>query len=339
MSLDENALSRALRDLVREPATPPALAREVAAAHRRRGRRLTVAGAVASVAAVAAVAFAVPAASRRSAPPTSVPSGPLVGGNGVVLVQPGQPVRFCVAHAKDDSMRHRDLPPSCGHTVTVSGLDLDRLVEPTDYPDGRWAEMWLAGVYRDGTLHVARQEAPHARVDDFATNVPCPEPPGGWPVNPTQVVYQEPGPNTFGYVAPDNAALLQWSQLHPGVVVAHRMGYGDAVLPDREPGPRQGVLVVVALDADLVRDALRPTYGDSLCVVESEYTPAQVAAAMEDARQFTVPRQSAGDWNIGADGQVFVPAFVAIEDEAARALVARHPAGLVHLSAWLRPVS
>ena len=315
--MTEPHLADALRDLVREPVVPPALATRVKHAHaRRRQRRLAAAG-VASVAVVAGVVTLGPAAARRPDSATS-PSERVLGANGVVVAAPGQPVSFCRNEPVADVLlpNRAPSPPECRTSVVATGVDLARLAYRQERDGTVWGTAWLEGTYAGGTLAVTSQEAPRPVTPDPdpTFGIPCPPPPGGWEPMPPKV--SEPLP------------VVAWGDAHPGLIVGRRIGYDG----------RTPVQVVVATDVAAVEAGLKPIYGNGLCVVQSRYTAEQVDAAIRDVAAFLeMPWLTQAD--IDDETQMHMDVPVALVDAEAEALVARHAPGLIRLDPWLRPVS
>jgi hypothetical protein len=311
-----NELTEALHDLVRDPVVPPSLASRVATAHARRRRRRAIGASAVAVAAVAGLATVVPSLARRPAPVAPASPVPrMLGATGVVVARPGQPVRFCDTEPRADVAGRPPEPPACAHmAVNVDGVDLGRLAYRQESGGTVWGSAWLEGEYADSMLTVLRQEAPRALHDPVNLPVPCPAPSGGWPEAPP--VVSEP------------LAVVAYSDAHPGLVVGKRIGYA---------GGRR-VQIVSAVDPERVEAELGPQYNGALCVVRSRYTAEQIDAAVADARDFLgVAYRYEADIDEHAQMYADVP-VVADEDPGAQELVARHPAGLVRLDPWLKPV-
>lgn len=314
--MTEPHLTRALRDLVREPVVPPALGRRVADAHARRRRRRAAVASVAAVAAVVGGATLLPSSGRE--PSTAVTAGPsarTLGADGNVVAKPGEPVRFCKNEPRTLLPDAASTPPGCNTSVTVTGVDLDDLSGREERDGVVWGGAWLEGTYADGVLTVVRQEAPRNERDPDPTGaIPCPRPEGGWPAAPPETV-REPSP------------ALAYQMAHPDLVVGRRKGWDGG----------QQVQIVTATDVARVEADLKPVYGGALCVVASRYTAEQVDAAIQDVAAFLkMPWLTQAD--IDDEAQVHMDVPVAVADAEAEALVARHPDGLVRLDPWLRPV-
>ncbi len=323
MTLDERAFTRALHAAVEDPVLPDGLAARVARAHGRRRRRAAYAGGVAAVLAVAAT-LAVPAVVKRAEPATPVtPTGPLVTANGAVIARPGQPMRFCEIRYRADTASAAKHPPECWNEVDVTGVDLDPLDRHWgEDGDVRWGDIWVKGIFSGGTLHVVEQGS-EWRFTDTGPHHACPSavPPAG-------------SANTM-----DSTAADHWRQAHPGEVV----GVVGVVV---DQARQRALMVVGAIHPEVVEAALRPVYGDALCVVRSRYTFAEIAAAVADARTFVRDRGYTDglphvaldvDEKFDSGGQAYVKVHVAVTDPAVEALAARHPAGLVRVDPWLEP--
>lgn len=315
--MTEPHLTDALRDLVREPAVPPALGARVAQAHARRRRRRTAVASVVAVAAVAGGVTLLPSSGRE--PSTAVTAGPsarTLGADGEVVAKQGEPVRFCKHQPEPRLPNDLPKPPRCDTSVNVVGVDLDALVARQERDGTIWGSAWLEGTYDRGALMVTRQESPRNERDpDPAFPIPCPRPEGGWPAAPPETV-REPSP------------ALAYQMEHPDLIVGRRKGHDG----------RQSVQIVTATDVARVEADLKPVYGGALCVVRSRYTAEQVDAAIRDVAEFLkMPWLTQAD--IDEEAQVHMDVPVAVVDAEAEALVARHPEGLVRLDPWLRPVS
>jgi len=265
---------------------------------------------VVAVLAVAAT-LALPAALRRAQPkPPAAPTGPYLAGSGVVIAAPGRPLRFCEERFRTDDLPPR--PPECWVGVDVTGVDVEGLTGRS-YQNGglRWWDAWLAGTYRDGVLYVAEQ-GPRRYPQPPRSGNPC----------------GETAPGTLDDV--DGTAGERWKAAHPGEIV-------EAVGVQVDERTRRGVYVVTAIHPEVVEAALRPAYGDALCVVRSRYSFAEIAAALADAEAFPHAGYLTAVQERAPDGQPYVRVNVFTEGPAERALVARHPEGLVVLRPWLAP--
>jgi hypothetical protein len=296
-----------------------------------------VVGAVVAVAGVAAVAGPERVAQRPAAPRAAapVPAGERVAADGTVLARPGQPVLFCPPRVVMWRGEFGDgpRPPDCGGGIPTEGVDLGALARREERDGVVWGGAWLTGVFAGGTLTVTGQEAPrpgYGERTDLYTS-PCPEPAGGWPGD-------KPIPGDYGtsdgerlYEQPGLGAVERYERENPGEVVHHRYA-----LPEKNAS----VVVVVVFDVARAEAALRPAYGDRLCVLESRYTVAQVKAAKKAAGDFVGHPlvTSGGGFTASRDGQPLVTIDADYATPEIEAFVASQPAGLVRADYWLAPV-
>ncbi|HEV2890094.1 MAG TPA: hypothetical protein VGX28_06925 [Frankiaceae bacterium] len=323
MTLDERAFSQALHDAVRDPLVPPAMAARVVAGHRRRRRMLAGATVGATAAAAFAAVLAVPAlrAGDDPTPPAAAVSG-TYWANGVVIAKPGMPVLFCRPGYR--VVPADPPPPACDFSVTATGVDLDRLASRDVEPDGTvWGYAWLAGRLDGDAFEVLRQDAPRREGSLFgdAYSAPCAAPPGGWPVH-----VKEEGPTQLI----DHAKA--WAAAHPGEVV--QLAYRDA------RGERQVIVAVTAVHPQVVEDALRPVYGEALCVVPSRYSVAELDAARADLRAYLATHEGTFEEpKLTSDAQPVFELHVKVRVPELHELVTRHDPRLIDADAWLEPIS
>src|SRR5207237_3388912 len=123
-------------------------------------------------------------------------------------------------------------------------------------------QAFLRGTYSGGVLHVSTQTEPRWPTDDGYVDVnpsECPKPVAGWPYVPS-------GSNPQDVVI---RAIEAFKSAHPGQVLG--------VLAAR-PNAHAMYVVVTVADLSVARAALHEVPG-TLCLLQSRYTPAQVAAA------------------------------------------------------------
>ncbi len=284
-----------------------------------------------------------------------VADGDLVTAGGRVVALPGRVARLCLP-VPVPMVYRGDLPPSdCAVGVDVIGVDLARLERRREHEGGveGWAE--LTGRLRDGVLDVTEQR-PRLRGDLTSDRPPCRAPEGGWPVT------------------------MEGDNIEVEAVEAYRAKHSGRVqeLLMLRPGPRQVVLIVLtppsrsgltpsadpsgaSTDAEMVARvdrALRPIYGDRLCVVPARWTEHDLNATLTDLQRRTadrrLPTHAEGpeverlpltslvqhiDLRYGRDGQPYLRLDVTHADDRLAALADRYPAGLVQLDPWLRPAS
>lgn len=211
-------------------------------------------------------------------------------------------------------------PPRPGpFAVRAYGVDLDRLAHREMRVGVLIASATLTGVWRGNEVivHEQSEPPPWQRWTDRWTTPPCPPPPEGWPYVPERG--RPPGIPP----QPDRWAELtitQVTQFHPA--------------------PRHAAIVIAALDTDLVERALRPTMGEVLCVVRSEFRQEQIDEVM--ARLHA--EQMSGNWPVlghgrtaSERGQPMVSLAVLRVVPSMVPWAATVPDGLLDLEVWLKP--
>jgi hypothetical protein len=314
----------------RLPDTPDRLAGVLARrAHLVRRRRVrTAAAATVAVAGAAAVAVAVVSGGGASPRARLLPgdgatsASQLYGATGRVVSVPGRPVRFCAPVGSDLVLRIPTPPPAyCDFGVDVVGVDLARLTARREAQGAIEGEAALTGTLANGVLHVVRQsEALPPEGPRTYDTPPCPEPAGGWPTGATDANL-------------DLTAMQTYASAHPDQVVE---------VAFLRPSSRQVLAYVLTTgDVQQAENALRPSYGKSLCVFSSRFTKAQQLAARADPAFAGGPRTQvygSGD-GLGRDGQIESYVSATILTPELEAAVARHPKGLVRLDLFLNPVA
>ena len=139
--------------------------------------------------------------------------------------------------------------------IRITGADFDAV--SNRFERGGAVEGWalLTGTWSAGQLHIEQQAAPPPRGAWRPRWVapPCPPPPHGWPI------------------------VLRRTSVELGYDLGDLELTGAAVaVTIFRPGPNQVVLVVAAGDMAEVEARLRPQLGESLCVVPSRWTKAQL---------------------------------------------------------------
>lgn len=253
----------------------------------------------------------------------AVRDGDRVGATSRIVLMPGHPAQVCGNNYNDGVLRIPPLPPQpCIAGTDIVGVDPASLANARtrDGATEGWAT--VEGTWRDGVLHVDRQQqpTPPIRASMWDDSVPCPEPADGWPAT-------GPGDNL---PAPGERALGAYYALHPDV----NDGFLSLLRPSR------GKLVLglavhsTAERADAER-LLRPTLGDGLCLVQATVSRKAVSSAEADPALRVGPGSVAFGSGIGVTDRLepeFDVSLTMITPEL-RAAADRHPAGLVHIEA------
>ena len=213
----------------------------------------------------------------------------------------------------------REVRPVWGKgAVRVVGADFDAVSDR--FERGGAVEGWalVTGTWAGEQLHVEQQAAPPplGAWRPRSVDPPCPPPPQGWPI------------------------VLRRGD----VELSHDLGdlelTGAAVaVTIFRPGPNRVVLVVAAGDVAAAEARLRPQLGDSLCVVPSRWTKAQLDAVGDYLHYQWEPwgLYELGQHNTG-DGQPHMAAkLVRVLPEVA-AWAATLPKNILLLEPWLMPL-
>lgn len=271
-----------------------------------------------------------------------VRDGTRVTATGSVVSVPDRPVRLCapVAQIGIGYAPGQEPPPRyCELGVDVEGVDLSALADRREKAGAVEGVATLTGTYRDGTLVVEQQDPPAepARAEQEPDVPPCEAPDGGWPRDAG--LLRGPGHEPEGDVnmMAEQPAMDAYRAEHPDdvVTIALLRPFPDSVL--------MGVSAVDAAAAERAEQALRPAYGERLCVVVSRFTRAQVTAAQaeipigdEEGTRLGV-MGGAGE-GVSDDLQVEVGYDVVMVTEELQRRADRHPPGLIALRPWLIPV-
>lgn len=310
------------------PDAPDRLGRVLAVRRRRRHRRLQWSGSAAAVLVIAgATLYAVSSPGTRTAPdrlgvdPTTASTGDY-GASGRVVSVPGKHVRFCAPVPQLAVLIIPKPPPDyCDFGVDVDGVDLSRLQKRYEKAGAIEGYASLEGQLHDGLLTVDRQQQPNtgAGTPPVPDTPPCAAPTGGW--------------RRSGDANPDPQALQSYQETHPGAILDFEVS---------RPTPAQAVLVALTpADPSEVRAALLHSYGqDEICVATSTYSPTEIQSATQDpALQVGLDKQVYGTGRgFSRQGQVQYNAQAVLLTPELEAAVARHPRGLVEVTAWLHPV-
>ncbi|MDX6227200.1 MAG: hypothetical protein QOI76_590 [Frankiales bacterium] len=352
--MTENDKVRALLGLAFDAELPRgvAISAEVVRARHRRRRAVTSSVAAAGAVAIAVSALLVPgilaggshkAGSSSAAAPsafavvTTAPladkviiDGDVVQASGRVVKVPGKPARFCapVPQAAIGYVPGHEPPPAwCDLGVDLVGVDLTRLSQLRTKAGATEGQAFLRGTFHANVLHVSVQSEPRWLADDGYVDVnptQCPMPAAGWQVVPS-------GSNPSDAII---RTMEAFRSAHPGQIVS------DAVA---RPNAHALYMVVAVVDLAVARAALHEVPGQ-LCLLQSRYTPAQIAAARSPIE--------AGMWKgngdlgegvfgvgqgTGVDGQSRLQVDAMMVTAKISGWKASAPAGLVDVRAWLLP--
>ena len=251
-------------------------------------------------------------------------TGDRLTASGRVVALPRRPVRFC-APVPEPAVGHaggrEPAPTGCDQGVDVEGVDLSTLTRRRATGGAVEGFATLDLVYRGhGSVSVVHQR-PYRAVQqppDPPDQVPCSPPTGRWPAGARDE-------------NPDLTPLEDYAQAHPGAV------WEPALL--RPSGTQVVAYVLAFTDPAPIAAALRPAYGQRLCVVPSRFSQAQIDRAADD---FTAlmehgPVYTTGAGGLGPDAQPVVDVELTAVTAEIAALAERQPAGLVRLQPWLTP--
>lgn len=251
--------------------------------------------------------------------------GDTVSASGRVVSVPGRPVRFC-APVPESSIGyapgHDPAPAYCGSGVDVQGVELSTLADRRQKAGAIEGQAQLTGTYAGGTLTVSRQSAPvNPPGRTIPDQPPCAAPAGGWPRGAA-------GENI------DVTAASRYQARHPGVIEQ---------LALLRPSTTQVLAYVVTVgDPAPVVAALRPAFGQRLCVARGRYRPAEIAATARALRIDSPVCRAAGVYSTGSgltpQGQPEYGISLPWVTPALAVLAGRQPAGLVRFDGWLVPL-
>lgn len=264
-------------------------------------------------------------ATVTAAPPAdAVPlDGDTVNGSGRLVQEPGGPVLFCGNELRNNvgyAPGREPAPAACRDGIALEGADLAAVSERFEKAGAVDGYASVTGIWRAGTVLVREQGPPAVPGSDSAlTEVPCPEPTGGWPVTSERDGMEAEMARVHQSgrlrVGPDRFALLLPSK-------------NQRVLGYAVPDEASRVQAQAALD-ELVPNRA--------CVVVAEHTDTQVQAARAVD---WVPFGGVRSYGVGLRRmQAVLHVSVLVVTEAMVADAGRHPEGLVELIPDLRVVA
>lgn len=259
--------------------------------------------------------------SRAHRTAVTVPRGPLLAGQVLVVATPSHGARICGSQSSDLMFG----PPGCSAGPQAVGLQTDMLQEHSSSPAERWGYLYLVGRFRDGAFYVASQRLHGPRTQPAGTvtfaRPPCAAPAGGWLVS-------TPSPA-------QRSTVEHYSRLarHRDLVSIAFYDHGS-------------VLTVASSNPARTRAVLSPYWRRQLCVIKARYSRATlIGVGKRLVRLMTSPRSASYGWINGAggscgsnSGQPKTCVEVLLETPELRALVQQLPAGLVGVEPVLRPV-
>jgi hypothetical protein len=242
---------------------------------------------------------------------------------GRVVQVPGKPPRACASTPVFGvGYAVRPAPVWCELGVDVQGVDLATLDEKFEKDGAVEGYATLTGHLEADILVVTKQEPRQDAAPPPFTIAPCVAPPGGW--------------RDYGHdTNPDVAAAQAYAAAHPDLV---------AEVAISRPTKTQAVPYLLTWgDPEPVRESLRSSYGDQMCVQHSRWTKEQVMSAVAEFTHDVVSSQGIYAYGSGHsltnDGQLKVDVEAVRSTPQLEAIVARHPAGLIKIDYWLHPVT
>lgn len=249
---------------------------------------------------------------------------------GRVVQVPGKAPRFCAPVAVATVLVFPTPPPQwCDLGVDVSGVDFATLQSRYEKDGAVQGEVTLTGRLereKDNDVLVVTDQEPPTTSPETAGSAyhpypGCSEPAGGWTQHPA--TYDPPVAAMDQYQAhhADEVALISVARPDPHTAVPYVLTWGD---------PAQA------------EAAMRSSYGDEQCVLQSKWTQEQVTSAAHDLAASAWANQVyeyGTGHGLGQDGQLLVNGAAVRPTAGLADLLARHPAGLIRIDYWLHPVS
>lgn len=266
-----------------------------------------------------------PTAGQQPADPLLVRNGDKVEVNGQIVALPGKAPVFCpdVVQTLVGYPPGKEPPPSCGddQSVKLIGLELDKISDPKVTQGVRSGLAHVVGTWRDRTITVEEQSA-YRKLPEPADQLPCPAPPGGWPVRPSNL---------------DSQKVQNFLQARADVIsgqrVSHPAGHG-------RKGPVVFAVGVAKGDLAAFRKAFETIYQGNLCVFQGKITLAENTRITEDLSTLMGQRKELniyhGGGSRGDDG--LVPISLLVFDDKAKAALT--PLGLekLDITPQVRPI-
>jgi hypothetical protein len=253
-----------------------------------------------------------------------------VRATGRVVAVPGKPIRFCAPVAEPAIGYEPGMEPApayCDLGIDVVGVDMTKLNQPRSKEGATEGQATLEGTYKAGVVTVDKQGPPEYDNTPLPDNPPCPPPPGGWPTSRPQDILEPGGAENI-----EIAAVEKYRAAHPGVIADVAM---------LRPSDKQVLLLVLAnRDVEAVDAALRPAYGERLCVTRAAFTPAEAERARTEIQSNLSGTGRLGIFGVGTglsrSAQMVIVMQVVMVTEELVALRDRYAPGLVELRPWLQ---
>ncbi|MGW7685302.1 hypothetical protein ACWGID_31470 [Kribbella sp. NPDC054772] len=181
-----------------------------------------------------------------------VKPGDTVQASGLVIAAPGKAPVYCSAEGGPDIgyQPGKQPAPSCApeFTVTLKGVDLDRLTEPRTTDGVRSGRAKLVGIWGDRSIDVQQQAAPTTPAAWTFPPLPCAAPAGGWVSKPSNVS----SPAVTAFLAAHADQIF-------GPVIHYPNGHA-------RNAPVVSMVGVAHGDLTVLRAALEKVYSGNLCV-------------------------------------------------------------------------
>jgi hypothetical protein len=256
-----------------------------------------------------------------------VQNGDKVQVDGQVIAAPGKQPVFCPPLAKPTIgyLRGKEPAPVCpaGFEVKLTGVDLDRLSQPSTIKGTRSGNAHLIGIWNNRTLAVQQQSAPVKQPPvPPESKVPCAPPAGGW----------QPG----GIVDPAGPAVDAFFNARGAELEALAVRYPQGT------GVNAPVVLMVGVahgNVDAIRTAIKAVYSGNVCVFQAKYSRTEVAktgaavSALMQQKNLGIAStgQSVGDHPVTVDLLVY--------DEQVKAALTTIGLDMLDIQPFVKPVS